>query len=391
MAHMSATGVPGGRGSARARAAAGASEPVGRVEVADGPSTSKREIDLLEGDSLESTAEHRVVVLGGTAAMFATVVAGFVRAAGHTSGLAVCAATLVVSYVLSGERATWQWGGCVGPVQRVKRGRGRSRRCLTSMTPPRPPAIPDLGTGVYHWIVDNYGDGTTPVLGRQIAAFQGHHLRPWTITEREFCNNVFLVFRPVFGLALIFATLSISPLVAGTASSALAAAAAALPVALAPVMATAVAVVRLAAGPLALSPVAAVFCGSFLWLICMSQQFHAWSHMRKSQTHPAVNWLQDRGLLIGRRAHGQHHLAPFEGNYCIVSGMWNGLLDRGAAGPDGDTKSGTGFFRRLERLVFAASGGRLSPRCWMSPEEFEEIGDAYYKPGTSLMASIMSD
>ena len=115
------------------------------------------------------------------------------------------------------------------------------------------------------------------------------------------------------------------------------------------------------------------------------------SHRKEPQTHPAVNWLQDRGLLIGRRAHGQHHLAPFEGNYCIVSGMWNGLLDRGAAGPDGDTKSGTGFFRRLERLVFAASGGRLSPRCWMSPEEFEEIGDAYYKPGTSVMASIMSD
>lgn len=38
--------------------------------------------------------------------------------------------------------------------------------------------------------VDNYGDGNTPVFGRQIAAFQGHHQRPWTITQREFCNNV---------------------------------------------------------------------------------------------------------------------------------------------------------------------------------------------------------
>jgi hypothetical protein len=28
------------------------------------------------------------------------------------------------------------------------------------------------------------------VFGGQIAAFQGHHQRPWTITEREFCNNV---------------------------------------------------------------------------------------------------------------------------------------------------------------------------------------------------------
>lgn len=50
--------------------------------------------------------------------------------------------------------------------------------------------LSDLGTAVYHWGVDNYGDGSTPVFGRQIAAFQGHHQRPWTITQREFCNNV---------------------------------------------------------------------------------------------------------------------------------------------------------------------------------------------------------
>lgn len=34
------------------------------------------------------------------------------------------------------------------------------------------------------------GDANTPVLGKQIAAFQGHHQRPWTITQREFANNV---------------------------------------------------------------------------------------------------------------------------------------------------------------------------------------------------------
>ncbi len=25
---------------------------------------------------------------------------------------------------------------------------------------------------------------------------QGHHQRPWTITEREFCNNMHKLFRP---------------------------------------------------------------------------------------------------------------------------------------------------------------------------------------------------
>jgi hypothetical protein len=35
--------------------------------------------------------------------------------------------------------------------------------------------LSDFLTAVYHWSVDNYGDGSTPIVGGQIAAFQGHH------------------------------------------------------------------------------------------------------------------------------------------------------------------------------------------------------------------------
>lgn len=35
--------------------------------------------------------------------------------------------------------------------------------------------IADLVSGVFHWSVDNYGDGRTPVFGAVIEAFQGHH------------------------------------------------------------------------------------------------------------------------------------------------------------------------------------------------------------------------
>ncbi|GLC70720.1 hypothetical protein PLESTF_001026300 [Pleodorina starrii] len=158
--------------------------------------------------------------------------------------------------------------------------------------------LSDLGTGVYHWGVDNYGDGSTPVFGRQIAAFQGHHQRPWTITQREFANNMHQVFGPASYPAAALLVLS-------------------------PVM------------PLGWN----AWSSSFLFLVCMSQQFHAWSHMKKSELHPAVVAMQDVGLLIGRREHGAHHRAPFEGNYCIVSGWWNGPLDS------------TGFFRGLEKLI----------------------------------------
>lgn len=33
----------------------------------------------------------------------------------------------------------------------------------------------DLGSGLYHWGIDNYGDASTPVFGAQINAFRGHH------------------------------------------------------------------------------------------------------------------------------------------------------------------------------------------------------------------------
>lgn len=98
----------------------------------------------------------------------------------------------------------------------------------------------------------------------------------------------------------------------------------------------------------------------FLFLVCMSQQFHAWSHMKKSELPAIVLALQGAGLLISRKAHGAHHLAPFEGNYCIVSGLWNPLLD------------GTQFFRHLERALHKATGAE--PRCWHEPQAgWEEL------------------
>ena len=60
--------------------------------------------------------------------------------------------------------------------------------------------------------------------------------------------------------------------------------------------------------------------------------------------------VQDAGILVSRKVHGSHHKAPFEGNYCIVSGIWNPILDAGG--------SDSSFFRRLERFVLARTGTR---------------------------------
>ena len=42
-----------------------------------------------------------------------------------------------------------------------------------------------------------------------------------------------------------------------------------------------------------------IFLASTTSLICLSQQFHAWAHMKKSRLHPAVIALQVRKNIVG--------------------------------------------------------------------------------------------
>jgi palmitoyl-[glycerolipid] 3-(E)-desaturase len=170
--------------------------------------------------------------------------------------------------------------------------------------------LADFGSGVLHWSVDNYGNGRTPIMGSIIAAFQGHHSAPWTITERGFCNNVYKLCLP-FGLAPM----------------------------------TLFALTYLVTGGAVGQPGAGTF---FLSIFCvfeiLSQEFHKWSHQLKSETPRWVNVLQDWRLTIARKPHALHHLAPYEGNYCIISGICNPTLDK------------FGVFRRLEHVVYQLNG-----------------------------------
>lgn len=170
--------------------------------------------------------------------------------------------------------------------------------------------LADLGSGVYHWGIDNYGDASTPVFGSQIEAFQGHHKWPWTITRRQFANNLHALARAVTFTVLPLDLVFNDPVVHG-----------------------------------------------FVWVcsgcIMFSQQFHAWAHGTKSRLPPLVVALQDAGLLVSRSQHAAHHHAPYNNNYCIVSGVWNEFLD--------DNK----VFEALEMILFFQLGVR--PRSWSEP------------------------
>ncbi|XP_010448181.1 PREDICTED: fatty acid desaturase 4, chloroplastic-like [Camelina sativa] len=170
--------------------------------------------------------------------------------------------------------------------------------------------LADLGSGVYHWAIDNYGDESTPVVGTQIEAFQGHHKWPWTITRRQFANNLHALARVI--------TFTVLPL------------------------------------DLAFNdPVVHGFVCTFAFCIMFSQQFHAWAHGTKSKLPPLVVVLQDMGLLVSRRQHAEHHRAPYNNNYCIVSGAWNNVLDESKV------------FEALEMVLYFQLGVR--PRSWSEP------------------------
>ena len=87
-------------------------------------------------------------------------------------------------------------------------------------------------------------------------------------------------------------------------------------------------------------------------------EFHKWSHMTKGEVPDFVNSLQDCGLVIGRKPHAQHHLAPYDGNYCIISGLWNKLLDD------------SGFFRRLEHIIYNING--VESNAWKLDVELKQ-------------------
>lgn len=163
----------------------------------------------------------------------------------------------------------------------------------------------DFGTCFYHWAVDNYGNEDTPIFGFQIAAFQGHHTSPWTITNRSFANNLHRLTNPTTPQLIMLLLLPLPPAVLTGLTSAL------------------------------------------FWIV-MSQEFHKQAHM--SRPAPYARVLQRLGVVVSRLEHGLHHSSPYGGHYGIVSGVWNRILDDNHV------------FRRLEAFIYRRNG--VEPIAW---------------------------
>lgn len=166
----------------------------------------------------------------------------------------------------------------------------------------------ELFSGCFHWATDNYGSLDTPVVGFACAAFQGHHLAPWTIHFRPTINNVYKIARPLVPLTLLAGWL--------------------------------------------LPPGWSAFAATTFFGQMLAQEFHRWSHTPTTKLAPWQRWMQSHGIAMTTAEHCRHHRPPFAAQYCILNGMLNPLLD----------SRPVLFWRRLESFFFRLTG--VEPNCW---------------------------
>ena len=168
----------------------------------------------------------------------------------------------------------------------------------------------ELFSGAFHWATDNYGSLRTPVVGFACAAFQGHHLAPWTISHRSLTNNVYKI------------------------------AAATLPL--------------LGLGLMLLTPCSAACAAVVFYLQLVAQEFHRWTHTPPKLLPAWKRQLQRAQIALPFAEHIAHHKPPFDKHYCILTGRLNGLLD----------SEPVLLWRRLEVLVYRMNG--QEPLSWKS-------------------------
>ncbi|KAJ9568060.1 hypothetical protein OSB04_004026 [Centaurea solstitialis] len=181
----------------------------------------------------------------------------------------------------------------------------------------------DLFSGVYHWVFDNYGDLSTPILGSHIDAFRRHHELPWAITKRRFSSNLHVTARIITHVVPAMNLMWHD------------------------------------------RPVVMGFVGMFSGGVLFGVQIHAWAHESKRKL-PAISVaLQDAGVVLGQSPHAAHHLPPYNGGYCVVSGVWNRVLDE------------CKVFVGLEKVVFFVFG--VQPRSWSEANSGGTAAVAYFE------------
>ncbi len=148
----------------------------------------------------------------------------------------------------------------------------------------------DFISGLFHFLADNYGSTTSPIVGPVfIRRFREHHIDPLLITRYDFLkvNGA----NCAVSLPILITTYLLLPVGAN---------------------------------------LGALFLGAyvclFLFGIFLTNQFHSWAHA--PSVPRLVRTLQRSGLILSPEHHQRHHNPPFNTHYCITSGWLNPWLAR---------------------------------------------------------------
>jgi len=141
----------------------------------------------------------------------------------------------------------------------------------------------DLISGLLHVILDNPRSLALPPIRGLAEGFQRHHENPARIYEMPLYEHLYVMHMP-----LTFLFLAVLPFHA--------------------------------------PGMYVVFISMVVGLHVM-QMAHLWAHLPPERVPAPVRFLQRGGVLLGKPRHDLHHKAPFDRDFCIMTGVCNRPLN----------------------------------------------------------------